>query len=509
MKRWRKRIVSLILCIFLAAGNISGAYVSVPAFAIAIPLAEALFSLLLSFGVSYMTYDMIEGLANDPAGSLDDDEYQRVYSDIERVYNELRLKALEEGGSGGSDPNPDDNGDGEPPDINLNIPVFEALLGEIIQDGKVVWDDFQDACSVFREAAMEVLSDAYDAVKPYFADEQYDDFVSLQRYIPDEFYDYLVDYPYYVVQIFSTTMYICMFKYPTALYLSKHETNPNYVEGSLPNGSYLAVSCDGKKTDVLPWFKGYGTWNPAGYASVYKRGYYIYQYDGLTNMKFFDTLEETIAYNDQNKEQVVDYELYPSTYNPHTVWGTPELEQNGLKNGKLELPLNPQNINVPSSDQYADLARQIQQALQNGTAQDVIPGYVEQLQTDLATNPDPQPQPDPNPSPTPEPSPTPTPDNPSAGAVADLRMIFPFCIPFDLVHLFEAFDADPVAPVFQIPFKLNLKDPFSGKQIFNVDYTIKVDMADYETVIVVFRIFQIVTFLIALMLITRSYMIKG
>jgi hypothetical protein len=37
----------------------------------------------------------------------------------------------------------------------------------------------------------------------------------------------------------------------------------------------------------------------------------------------------------------------------------------------------------------------------------------------------------------------------------DLRLIFPFCIPFDFIHFIKALSADPVAPCFKIPIKLD------------------------------------------------------
>ena len=92
---------------------------------------------------------------------------------------------------------------------------------------------------------------------------------------------------------------------------------------------------------------------------------------------------------------------------------------------------------------------------------------------------------------------------------ADLRLVFPFCIPFDLVHLIQAFEAEPEAPVFEFPFDLELENPWTGKKILDYHHVFKLDMSDYEPVIKIFRIFEIIFFIIGLLMITRQQMIKG
>ena len=92
---------------------------------------------------------------------------------------------------------------------------------------------------------------------------------------------------------------------------------------------------------------------------------------------------------------------------------------------------------------------------------------------------------------------------------ADLRLVFPFCIPFDLIHLIQAFEAEPEAPVFEFPFDLELENPWTGKKILDYHHVFKLDMSDYEPVIKIFRIFEIIFFIIGLLMITRQQMIKG
>ena len=121
------------------------------------------------------------------------------------------------------------------------------------------------------------------------------------------------------------------------------------------------------------------------------------------------------------------------------------------------------------------------------------------------TDPDPNPDPD-NPDPD---NPDPTPEEEASPYKADLKEIFPFCIPFDLIHLLKVFEADAEAPVFEFPLDIELDNPWTGEKVVDYHHTFKLDMSDYEPVVKILRIFQVVFFIIALMLITRQQMIKG
>ena len=124
------------------------------------------------------------------------------------------------------------------------------------------------------------------------------------------------------------------------------------------------------------------------------------------------------------------------------------------------------------------------------------------------TDPDPNPDPD-NPDPDNPDNPDPTPEQEASPYKADLREVFPFCIPFDLIHLLKVFEADAEAPVFEFPLDIELDNPWTGEKVVDYHHTFELDMSDYEPVIKILRIFQVVFFIIALMLITRQQMIKG
>lgn len=117
------------------------------------------------------------------------------------------------------------------------------------------------------------------------------------------------------------------------------------------------------------------------------------------------------------------------------------------------------------------------------------------------TNPGLNPGTDPDPSPSTNPSPTPSPgegiDN--TKPVVDLSKFFPFCIPFDLIHLVQALDADPVAP----KWTLKLEPPQ-----FPVEWEVTLDLSEFESLAKIFRAGETLLFVVGLILITRG-IIKG
>ena len=82
---------------------------------------------------------------------------------------------------------------------------------------------------------------------------------------------------------------------------------------------------------------------------------------------------------------------------------------------------------------------------------------------------------------------------------ADLKSIFPFCIPFDLINCIKGLSAEGEAPkwVMKIPMPTGYT------------WTITVDMADYDSVVRIFRLGEDLLFIVGLIMITRSLMIRG
>lgn len=104
-----------------------------------------------------------------------------------------------------------------------------------------------------------------------------------------------------------------------------------------------------------------------------------------------------------------------------------------------------------------------------------------------------------------------TPDDPSGGGssgggssesgpfVADLSKFFPFCIPFDLIHLLSVLDAEPEIPRWEIPFKI---------PAYGVDETIVIDLSAFDGVAKIVRLCETILFIFSLILATRG-LIKG
>lgn len=77
----------------------------------------------------------------------------------------------------------------------------------------------------------------------------------------------------------------------------------------------------------------------------------------------------------------------------------------------------------------------------------------------------------------------------------DLRLIFPFCIPFDFIHFIQALSADPVAPCFEIPIKLD----FLG-----IDMVLELDFSWMDPIMEIFRLGELGCFMIMLMAETKK-----
>ena len=105
--------------------------------------------------------------------------------------------------------------------------------------------------------------------------------------------------------------------------------------------------------------------------------------------------------------------------------------------------------------------------------------------------------PEPAPEPEPEPDPSPDPGNDGEGESykRDLRLIFPFCIPFDFIHFIQALSADPVAPCFKIPIKLDS---------LGIDMVLELDLAWMDPVMEIFRLGELGCFVIMLMASTKK-----
>ena len=445
---------------------------------------EVIEGILLSFGISVFTTEMVSTLTEDPKTAQD--EYWRETQAahwaeyMEAVYEEERKK-----GGGGSGPTP------TPGVTGSDIPSFKEVIQNMKNTGKIVlgaaagagvWECMSKAVSSLWNKMMGRL-DIVDSS------------------IPGDYLDIIMtygsDFPYYEYMTFTDdpSPLLALFKKGTYIY----GTKPNYIHlFSFGKIVYYGGKLNTSEKNSLSSSLTYGSGNYKTLASY------------ATNLPCFATEEEAKTWRDQQLANA-------DKYKKENIWVHPDLQDTYKNNGKLEYPQQaPQPLKIPSIAQLTDLANKLKTNPQQS------PNSVQELINQLKQNPQPQPtvapnpNPDPNPNPNPDPNPevTPKPDDTTTDVnpddyKADLRLVFPFCIPFDLVHLIQAFEAEPEAPVFEFPFDLELENPWTGKKILDYHHVFKLDMSDYEPVIKIFRIFEIIFFIIGLLMITRQQMIKG
>ncbi len=94
----------------------------------------------------------------------------------------------------------------------------------------------------------------------------------------------------------------------------------------------------------------------------------------------------------------------------------------------------------------------------------------------------------------------------TSGEINDYKLnltdLFPFCLPFDLVDFIKVLRAEPESPKFTWKFAY---PTINGMKTADLN----VDLAQWNTVALIFRRMELLAFIIGLILITRSKMIRG
>ena len=85
---------------------------------------------------------------------------------------------------------------------------------------------------------------------------------------------------------------------------------------------------------------------------------------------------------------------------------------------------------------------------------------------------------------------------------AGLEKIFPFCLPFDMIDFIKVLDATPQAPHFKYAFPYPTT---SGMKTYEID----IDLSPFDSVAELLRDMECLLFIVGLILITRSRMIRG
>ena len=527
MKQIRKRLMALLLSCFLAFSGVAGSYQTAQAAEIVAgyTIGQILESILLSFGISIFTTEMIQKGTSatwwDTDGSA---ALKPYYDDLEQAYEEQRFKVINGGGGQDPEPSPTPAPGTTPIPFPTTVPVGDiptfqelvapALAGTaaFINMTQGAWECMGAAVSSLWDKIISTDISVSNDTNPY----AYKDLVA-HVYARNTFEDGSTStFNYYLYSSVADSLIV--------------EATANSVGVSMYLNGKVCESSQGSLYQIVDYNPGKPETH---YTYAYDRRVGVGQhtgYSGCTGITYsYDCYLPYILNGVAH-----DAELKPLS--KEEIWVHPDLQDTYQNNGKLEYPQQaPQPLQIPSGDQLADLSKKLNPEINTEFSPEMAPNYIQeliqQLQKGLDPDPDPNPDPDPDPNPNPNPDPDPDPDpNPTGSPdpeptkapeedsssdvdpkdyAIDLRQIFPFCIPFDLIHLLNVLDAEPEAPRFEIPIDLEADNPFTGKKIVDYHTKIVIDMSDYEQPIKVIRIFEVMFFILALLLITRDQMIKG
>ena len=441
-------------------------------------LVGSLLAVMASMGVVYATPKILE-MWQDGNNALDPD-YEDIYNDWENGY-ESEWQVLYGNGSSG-DNNPGDNGNDEKP------PHFKELLESISLSGSTAIMTAK-AFDLLVTSGKTMIQKTYE-LGTLFAEATIPDGANIDINYIDKNTTAIIfgNHPYLVNGVRGYNV-IIQSDGPICFVGCQLFYDVNSTQ------NIIVFSESGEKTGTLEgfdWFNG-GKHNDNGVYSVGISRYVSH----LSKYPTFSTKQEAIDYIKQSTGQNDNHE---------PIWVTPELQDTYENTGQFEFPENmPSPLRVPGSDDLAKLARRLNPEENPDYNPEVIPEYIKQYIDELRVNPNPDPDPNPNPNPNPDPDP----DNPGDNTgddtpknesfLADLKHLFPFCIPFDLVDCFRLFNAEPVTPRVEVPVHFG---------IINYDHTFVFDLSDFNGVAVVCRSMFLILYMVGLILATRA-LIKG
>ena len=231
------------------------------------------------------------------------------------------------------------------------------------------------------------------------------------------------------------------------------------------------------------------------------------------------TIDGPLFYSTNVPQKDVDGNLLPVIISPDTIGSNSALDDYLKNNNELPDSVINNTSRVPTDEEFAQYLKDLKNSGDDEyKKKGVIDDFIKKLTAEQET-PTPTPTPSPTPTPggseVPTPSPSPggdsgntggseTPDNPSQDTsdnesfTRDLKTIFPFCIPFDIVDCIKLFNAEPETPRVEVPMHFG---------IVNKDYTWVIDLKDFDGVALIFRTMFLIVFLIGLA-ITTSKVIK-
>lgn len=463
--------------------------------------------ILLSFGIFLLPSSMADNAQNSDWWYSEDGNaaLKPYYDDLASEYEKERFKVIN-GGGGDPQPSPTPVPEQKPeiqptpvPEVKPgDIPTFDELVAPALAGGAISW------ASGAWDTMAKAVGNLWDKIFGTVSD--------VPKGLTQDEVNVIVN---------SGCCYYYTYEATSSYYGSDYKRVYHLGGiGSYLQGSTISSASCGVRS---PYKLIYPSYTQEGNTGGLFGGKYGYnQRNFFTNMPLFSSSAEVDQWRDQQLANA-------DKYTKENIWVHPDLQNTYQNNGKFEYPAQaPQPLQYPSAENLADLAKKLNPEINPDYSPEIAPNYVQELiqklQQNPSVNPDPNPNPNPNPDPGTDPQPTtaplptvnptgtpenPTPEEEASPYKADLREIFPFCIPFDLIHLFKVFDAEPEAPVFKFPLDLELDNPWTGEKVVDYHHEFEFDFSDYEDLIKLLRIIQIVAFITGLMMITRQQMIKG
>ena len=265
------------------------------------------------------------------------------------------------------------------------------------------------------------------------------------------------------------------YPYRLCAYINRVSNSSAVVVGRLTSSGYIE--------NLQVWYEGYSIDKASAESG---RIGYSYMYFGNEtysfNFPFFESTEDSINYlKTGSLTGLLNGEAYDF---PDLVKSVPEVLQ-PLTGTKFSPSLLP-GINTAVSNAVKSLPETSTDTKANTeTYKETMTSTI----TDVAPKTEVVPQPSTTPG-------TETGEGTEGEAYKrDLQLIFPFCIPFDFIHFIKALSADPVAPCFKIPIKLDS---------LGIDMVLELDLAWMDPIMEIFRLGELGCFVIMLMASTKK-----
>lgn len=481
----RKRIICIALCCVTLVISLYYAYDNpkeVKAIAVVDDIAIVL-AILAACGVGYVGYEWFN--QSDIAGYADD------VAKAEETLGRLWDNAVNQF-SGGDNP---DDFDPDNDDPNEKPPKWEKLKAwaKAHPGATLALGAGGALASVVTTITPEILKARDEGkVKP--------ENISLPNEVVQETIKNVSDYPYIYSRTFGSEIFVYMTNIMPLAY--------KYSDGSIYIGSYSGT--DGK-TYYYQGSLSNNTW-------ILKNEIIGFTFGSLASIPFVNfPIYESSADADANYKKNGNNE-YLGTINPASLPLSTDimdwLDQNPGKDAPDQSLYD--NVKIPTQEEVDTFIQDLNKSRDDEDKEDEQQRQTianEFIQNITNVNPEPNPDPgpgptpdpdpgtDPDPDPNPKPDPTPEPELDPGQLEFDFKLLFPFCIPFDLIDALEVLDAEPVAPAIDVPI------PYMSEKGMQT-HTIKIDLSEYDSVALLLRRMEVLLFIVGLILITRN-LIRG